>query len=428
MSKICARLKYIALVYLSVVLFSAQVFSQAIDELVLIVDDQAITAREFSVLSLIHDPSKSYALVTPELGEPITDAIVNELLLAGHAKRLAADAKVNESEVDAAIETLSRQNKLSKDQLLSNLKAQGVDMQIFRDSLRQRLLVQQVVAKRVARSINVSQSEIEEYINNRPELKSQTQKKYRASHLVIPISEGLSKREVSALRKVAEKARVRLLAGEPFATIIADSEQIQSSGKGGDLGWKKQNELPALFVNALKALKVKEVSPIVESENGFHLLALTGLDAAGGKPKEYKLRHILKRLSPKDNVNEMAGKLNNLKLQILAGVDFSKAAQTESEDTASALNGGDLGWIKAQQIEPRIAQVMLSMEVGQISDPIRTKAGLHLIQLMETREQAGGATLESKVQQQIYSEKVEEVMQDLLNEIKQIALIEVVSG
>lgn len=427
MLNIAAWFKRGAAAWVSALLLSTQVFSQAIDEVVLVVDDQAVTAREFSVLHLIHDPSKPYAMVTPKLGEPVTDAIVDELLLAVHAKRLAPDAKIEDAKVTAAIDTLARQNQLTPEQLLDRLKSQGVDIQVFRESQRQRILVREVVAQRVARSIIVSSSEVREYINNRPELKGQTQKKYHASHLVIPIAEDLSKKEIKMLRKLAETARTSLLAGDAFAKVIADIDQAQSSSKDGDLGWKKQKELPELFVSALDKLEVGELSPVIESGNGFHLLALVALESSGGLPKEYQARHILKRLAPDADAKKLIKVLENLKQQILAGVDFASAARAESEDPGTSAQGGDLGWIKAAQVDPYFAQAMMALKVGEISDPIRTKFGLHLVQLLETRDQAGAATLEARVQQRIFAEKVDEKMQDLLNDIKQIALIEVVS-
>ena len=427
MLKIISWLKISLLGCTGALLLSVQAYPQAIDEVVLVVDKQAITAREFSVLHLIHDQSKSYTLVMPKIGEPITDAIVDEVLLAEHAKRLAQEASVSNEQIDAAIKNLASQNKITSQQLLSGLKSQGVDVLIFRDSLRQRILVQQVLGQRIARSVNVSDSEVKEYIGNRPDLKNQTQKRYRASHLVIPFAEDLSKNEIKALHDVTDAARVRLLAGESFSAVLSSIEAVQSSSENGDLGWKQRNELPELFVSALDKLQAGEISPVLESGNGFHLLALMEVETSAGVPKEYKTRHILKALAPKADAANVLKEIQNLKAQILAGVDFASVAKAESQDPGTAPDGGALGWIKVEQIDPLFAQAMAGLKVGQISDPIRTKFGLHLIQVLEVRNLAGVATLETRVRQRIFAEKVDEKMQDLLNDIKQIALIEVVS-
>jgi peptidyl-prolyl cis-trans isomerase SurA len=177
----------------------------------------------------------------------------------------------------------------------------------------------------------------------------------------------------------------------------------------------------------LDKLQAGEISPVLESGNGFHLLALTEVETSSGVPKEYKTRHILKALAPNANADNTLKEIQNLKSQILAGIDFAKIAQTESQDPGTAPDGGSLGWIKAEQIDPLFAQAMIGLEIGEISDPVRTKFGLHIIEVLEIRNLVGAPTLESRVRQRIFAEKVDEKMQDLLNDIKQIALIEVVS-
>lgn len=120
--------------------------------------------------------------------------------------------------------------------------------------------------------------------------------------------------------------------------------------------------------------------------------------------------------------------LNNLRLQILAGVDFSVVAAKESQDTGSASVGGELGWVQLKQIDPLFAEAMISLKLGQISKPVRTSFGLHLIQVLQEREPAGASSLESQVQQQIFSQRIDEAMEDLLNDLKQVAVVEVVDS
>lgn len=422
---ICRRSSRLLVLLTGLFLFTASP-AQQIDEVVLIVDDIAVTAREYSVLHFIQTQADSFKPVMPELGSIATETIVDELLLTGHARRLDPDVKISDAEVNEAIQALASRNQLSGDQLLAQLQSQGIDTQIFKSSLRQRLMVQQVIGQRIARSLNVSPIEVSEYIKNRPELRSQAQKNFRASHIVISIAEGLNKNEVKALRELAENIRARLQGGEKFSAVAAEYEVASASGNKGDLGWKKQEELPELFINALDVLKVGQVSPVLESSNGFHLLALTDVKSASGAPQEYSVRHIAKALPPEADERQLAAQLQNMKLQILAGLDFSAIAKAQSDDTGSAANGGDLGWIQLQQIDPAFAQVIQTLEPGQISDPVRTQFGVHLIQVMQVRAVPGAVTLESQVQQRIFSEKLDERMEDLLNDLKQVSLVEVV--
>lgn len=411
---------------LSGLLISTALLAQEIDEVVLIVDDIAVTAHEYSVLHYIKTQSDSFREFTPDLDDSGTQLIIEDLLLAAHAKRIAPVSVISDAQVDQALSGLASRNRLDPEQFLAQLEVQGVDTQIFLSALRQRLLVQEVIAQRMARGVAVTQSEIDEFINNRPELKSQAQKTYRVSHLVVVLEDDPSKDEVNTLRRQADAIRRQLQEGISFAEVAAQYENVNASGEQGDLGWKKQEELPELFVTALSGMRAGDVSEVLESNNGFHILALTDLKSAGSAPQEYRVRHILKSVPPGTDERQVAAELNNLKLQILAGLDFAAIAQAQSDDTASAVNGGDLGWIRLEQLDPGFVQGLLTLDIGQISNPVRSQFGLHLIQLMQLREAPGVASLEAQVQQRIFAEKLEEQMQDLLNELRQVALVEVV--
>ena len=403
-------------------------YAQTIDEVVLVVDDLAITAREFAVLRVIQNPDLPYALTIPDLNDATTNSIVNDILLSVHAKRLAPDAAISEADVASAFAGLANRNRLTADQLLAQLEAQGVDMQIFNASMQQRLLVQNVLGQRIARSINVTDTEVEDFINNRPELRAQSQKQFHAFHLVVAVEDGLSKSKIKKLKAVAEEAQARLVAGESFTSVAQDISEIQLSGDGGDLGWKKQDELPELFVSVLDEMKEGQISAPIESSNGFHILALSEVKSAAKDSREYRVRHILKILSPGADEATMRANLNNMRLQILAGVDFSVVAAKESQDSSSAEAGGELGWVQLKQIDPQFAEAIISLKLGEISKPVRSSFGLHLIQVLQERKPAGASSLESQVQQQIFAQRLDEAMEDLLNDLKQVAVVEVVAS
>ncbi len=402
--------------------------AEEIDEVVLIVDDIAITQHEYNVLYYVQTQADTFEMVTPELDSVATETIVDEMLLTAHARRLAPDARINEAQLDQTIQTLAGRNQLTPDQLLSSLQSQGIDVEIFKSSLRERLLVQQVIGQRIAGSVNVSPIEVKDYIENRPELRAQAQKTFRVSHLVISLEEGLSRGDKKKRTRAAQNIRARLLAGEDLTVVAEEYEYVSASGKDGDLGWKTPTDLPELFVDALDTLQVGEVSDVLESSNGFHLLVLTDVKSASTAPQEYHIRHIAKALPEGAPGRELEAQLKNIKLQILAGLDFAAIARTQSDDTGSAQGGGDLGWISLNEIDPQFAAAVRNIEVGAISEPVRSTYGLHLIQILQIRDVPGSATLENRVQQRIFSEKLDEKMQDLLNDLKQSALVEVVDS
>jgi len=417
--------QWLAVVCLSVFFWSSQSLSQTIDEVVLVVDDQAVTAREYAVLRLLANPDLTYELVIPEVGDPVTDRIINDVLLGVHAQRLAPEVQIPDSAVTAALISMAERSQLTIQQLIAKLETQGVDMQIVRSGIRQRLLVQDVLGQRVARSIQVTDTDIQAYINNRPELRAQAQKKYRASHLVVPVEDGSSKSEIKSLKRLAEDVQARIASGETFAGVAAVVPEVSVSGDNGDLGWKKQDELPELFVTVLNTLDPGQTSAVIESSNGFHVLRLDDVASADGGDQEYRVRHILKIVRPGDDPAAVLARLQNIKLQILAGVDFATLAASESQDSGSAPQGGELGWIQLQQVDPGFAQAVATLEIGETSDPVRSQFGLHLVQVMQVRRRAGASMMETQVEQQIFAQRLDESMEDLLNDLKQVAVIEV---
>ncbi len=403
-------------------------YAQEIDEVVLVVDDAAITRHEYSVLYFIQMQADSFEPVTPVIGSVGTERIVDDMLLAEYARRVSPEAKISDAQVSEAIQSLASRNQLTGDQLMSSLQSQGIDILIFRDSMRQRLLVQTVVGQGIASRVKVSPAEVSEYIESRPELRSIARKTFRASHIVIALEDGLSRSGIKDRSRLAEDIRVRLIAGEEMEVIAEEYEFVSASGDKGDLGWKTEEDLPELFVKALDTLDAGEISAVLESSNGYHLLVLTEVKSASTTPQEYHVRHIAISLPADADVREQAALLQNLKFQILAGLDFAAIARAQSDDAGSAANGGDLGWMQLAEVDPDFASAINALEIGEISDPVRSSYGLHIIQLLQKRSISGSATLESQVEQRIFTEKLDEKMQDLLNDLRQTALIEVVNS
>jgi peptidyl-prolyl cis-trans isomerase SurA len=403
-------------------------YAQEIDEVVLVVDDVAITRQEYSVLYYIQMQADRFEPVIPEIGSVGTERIVDDMLLAEYARRVSPDAIISDAQVSQAIQSLASRNQLSGDQLMSSLQSQGIDILIFRDSMRQRLLVQQVVGQGIASRIKVSPAEVTEYIESRPELRSIARKTFRASHIVIAVEDDLNRSEIKDRSRLAEDIRVRLIAGEEMAGIAQEYEFVSASGDKGDLGWKTEEDLPELFVKALDTLSEGGTSAVLESSNGFHLLVLTEVKSASTTPQEYHIRHIAKSIPAGPDVREQAVLLQNLKFQILAGLDFAGIARAQSDDAGSADNGGDLGWVQLADVDPDFAKAVGALEIGEISDPVRSPYGVHIIQLLQIRAVSGSATLESQVEQRIFTEKLDEKMQDLLNNLRQTALIEAVNS
>ncbi len=409
------------------------VSAQAIDAVVLIVNEQAITASEFNTLRRIQNLSSGSQDQSPDLNDATTQSIINDALLVSHIKQVAPTRQVSEAQINQAIQSLAEQNQLSQEAFVSNLVREGIDQDIFRESVENRILIQSVISQPMASRIKVSEAEVREFIASHPKLQASAkgEDEYELYHLVVTLPEGASNEQRIEAGRFAEEVRQRIASGEfTFARAIAASQAIRSNTADGYLSWKKTSELPALFVEALVKLEAGELSPVLDSPNGLHLVRLAAKRSVSGEQAanvtEYQVRHILKRLDSEAPADAAIKVLNDIREQLMAGADFADVAKAQSDDRGSAEQGGALGWVTPEALVPAFANAMTQLPVGIISGPVRSRFGLHLIEVLSTRDKAVSASpLEQQARQQIFSEKLDEELQYFVNELKSVAVIEV---
>ncbi len=410
-------------------LFSAvAVIAQDIDEVVLIVNDQAITANEFTSLARLQGLNGVSGSTRPQLDDPVTEAIVNDALLLSHIGQIAPTQQVTPQQLQSAVSSLASQNRLSPAKLIENLRKDGIDVDVFQASLRNRLLIQNVVSQPLSSRISVSDTEVREYINNKPELKAQIQSEYELHHMAVAVKDNDDKLERAAALAVAKQARVSLLQGASFEEVISQSELISSSAKDGYLGWKTTSELPELFVWALDSLEENEISPVLESANGLHILKLSKKRGDNLSVAEYSIRHILKRVESGQDPSAAVSDINRIRTQILASGDFAEIARQESDDKGSAVNGGALGWVRLETLVPGFANAVTQLPLNTISQAVQSRFGVHLIEVLQKRtSQLKESPVEAKARQLIFAEKINAELDDLLNDLRSVAVVELVN-
>lgn len=406
---------------------SGSLSAQSIDEVVLIVNDQAVTANEFKSLARVQTIQAQGNLSAPKIGDPITEAIINDALMLSHIAQIAPDRQIPQSQLDSAIATLAAQNQISPQQLIAQLKSEGVDVEVFVDSIRNRLLIQNVISQPLSSRVTVSNSEIQEYILNRPELKAQVNNQYELYHMVVSVDEEDDTAKARGLDRI-KQAKAKLIDGLDFETVLSETPEATSVEAGGYLGWKSTKDLPELFVWALEKLEAGQVSPVLESSNGLHLIKLVEKRGENRAVNEYQIRHILKRLEENEDPSSMNKQLLLLKEGLNNGGNFADVAAKESDDRGSAVAGGELGWVMLEALVPGFANAVTKLDHNTVSDPVRSRFGLHLIEVLGVREvQREFSELEAKARQQIFAEKVNSDLDDLLNDLRAIAVIEVIN-
>ena len=399
-----------------------------IDRILVIVNDDVITDTELA--NRLLETKKQ--LVLEKIKTPPDNILRKQLLDRMVLERLQLQLavqtgiRVGESEVDQAIETIARRNNLSVENFRKALAKSGMDVAAYRAQTRDQLTIQQLLEREINNRVNVTDSEVSHFLEN-PQSRADMDVTYNLSHILIGIPESASPEAIQAAKKRAEDILRQLKAGADFEQIAVSYSQGADALKGGGLGWKKPGELPELFLGALKGMSPGGISETLRSPNGFHILKLN--DKRGAAQAEAvtqtHVRHILLRTSEIQSLEDARQKLLNLRERVENGDDFAALARAHSEDTGSAASGGDLGWVNPGMMVPEFEKAMNALKPNQLSQPVRSSFGLHLIQVLGRRSHdITQERLEAAARQQIHARKADERYEQWARQLRDEAFVE----
>lgn len=428
-------MKYIknslALALLSIVCLSplsALAEVEKLDKVVAIVDEGVVMASELN--AKLRNISNKLQASNTELPPPdvlrsqVLDHLINEQIQLQMAKR--AGAQVADGELDQMVDRIRASNNLSPEQFAQQLVLEGMSVVELREDLRREMLVRQVQQGSVNRRIQVTESEIENFLNS-TEGKFWNSPDYQLGHILIAVPSGSSESEIAALAAKADKLHEEAVAGADFRRLAVANSAGQNALDGGDLGWRKVAQLPSLFADKVAPLKVGDITPPFRSGAGFHLIKL--YDQRGGGEvlvEQTKARHILVKTNEVVNDTDAYEKLEALRKEVLAGADFAALAKANSEDLGSALQGGDLGWSSPGQFVPQFEEVMKQMQIDEISLPFRSQFGWHILQVLERRKQdMSDKMIKNQAANLLRSRRFEEELQVWMQEIRDEAFVEI---
>jgi len=314
-----------------------------------------------------------------------------ERMVSDKAQLQAAQAsglKIDDNAVEGAVQTVARQNQITVDELRLRLKADGIDYDQFRSEIRDELLISRLRQREV--KVDVSESEIDAYLRDQqgqPDAASTAPAALNLAEILVAVPENATPVQIASLQAKAQQVLERARAGADFAGLAI--EVSASRGNGGQMGLRSTDRYPPLFVEATKNLRAGELAGPVRSPAGFHILKVIE-KSQGGLPDavvaQTNARHILLRLTPQLTEAAAIEKLAGFKKRIEAGqADFATLARENSQD-GSANAGGDLGWAPAGAFVPEFEKVMNSLAPNQVSNPLVSRFGVHLLQVLERRE------------------------------------------
>jgi peptidyl-prolyl cis-trans isomerase SurA len=357
------------------------------------------------------------------LERQLLERMVTAKVLAQTAKETGL--RVDDTQLQRSIERIAQENKVSSEAFRKMLEADGIDFNRFREELRNEILIARLKEREVDSKILITDAEIENYLKNQ---QSQGGKddEYSLSHILILVPEQASPEQIQTKRVIADKALDQLRGGADFRQVSAGVSDAQNALDGGPLGWRPAARLPQIFVESVKIMKVGDVSPVLRSANGFHIIKLT--DKRGNETPviipQTHARHILIRLNEVVSEAEAKQRLTNLKERIENGTSFVELARLQSED-ASASRGGDLGWLSPGDTVPEFERAMNGLEPGQVSDPVQSPFGWHLIQVVERRSEDMSKERQRVIaRQSIRTRKADDAYQEWVRQQRDRAYVE----
>ena len=399
-----------------------------IDRIVAIVDQAVVTEQELeSRIATITAQFKKQGTELPAeniLRKQILERLISDTLQLQYAAQTGV--KVDDNQLDKTIERIAEQNQLSLTEFSEALAKDGISMRKFRSDIRNEITIARLREREVDGRINVSESEIDNFLTSQA-ASSENQDEFEISHILIRTPEEGATEDVQKAKAKVDDAVNQLNAGTSFAKVSASFSDAPNALEGGNLGWKSGSQMPVLFLDALKKMQVGEVSPALRSPNGFHLLKLTN-KRGGNSPlviQQTHARHILIKLSEVISEKEGKQKMDGIKERLDNGEKFEALARQYSEDT-TASNGGDLGWVNPGDTVPQFEKAMNELKDNQISQPIRSQFGWHIIQVLERRSQdMSKESARLKARQEIRAKKADEAYQDWIRELRDRAYVEI---
>jgi len=384
---------------------------QPLNRIVAIVNDDIILSSQLDeAITDIVKQLQEKGTPVPEqsvLVKQVLERLVMETLQLDLAK--SNGITVDDETLNEEARQLAAKSNLTLTEFREVLESQGYSYADFREKLRKELLIQQLRRQMVGSRITVNEQEIDNMLATL-KASGQGDVEYHLAHILVAIPEGANEEKAAAAKQRAENILARLRSGASFTEIAIAESDAQTALEGGDIGWRSLGQMPSLFLEPVKAMQVGDVSDLISSPGGYHIIKL--LEKRGDERHivaQTRARHILLKPDEVNSDEEVRARIEQLRIRLENGEDFETLARAHSQDPLSAAHGGDLGWLSQGDTVPEFEEQMNRLEPGQISKPFKTQFGWHLLQVMERRDHDSTEEFErSQVRQLIRSRKYDE--------------------
>jgi len=405
----------------------AQMLSkQPLDRIVAVAEDDVILQSELdrAVASVLAQYQKNPQQLPPRdvLERQVLESLIMLRLQVARAKDTGI--RISDADVDQAAQRVAANNKMELSQLRASLARDGMSYDDFRKSLREQLTVQHMQQRVVQGQANVSDAEVDILLASNS-LKSG---EVHLQHILVATPNGADAAQIQSAHDKAEKVKKEIDGGMDFTAAAIRYSSGQDALQGGDLGWRRYDEVPEAFAELVEGMQPGQVSQPLRGPSGFHIVKLIDRRADGKQVvTEFHARHILIKTGDLVSSDEALKTATDIHHRIVDGhEDFAAVAKHDSQDATTAGGGGDMGWFPVEQYGTRVAEVVSSLKDGEISAPFQTDVGWHVLQRLGTRQQDRTAeTKREQAREIIRNRKAEEQYENFLRQLRSESYVEI---
>ena len=406
--------------------------SQVVNSIVAVVNDEVITKQEMDErLAVVEKRLKAQGTALPDRAD-LRKQLLERMIVDRAQLQLAKENGMHVDDVmlDRAMLRMAEQQKMSLQQFRNQIEREGGSYATFREEIRDEIMMQRIREREVDSKILITESEVDNYLAVEASTKVGKQE-LNLAHILIRIPENATADQIALRRNRAEEVLQKLRDGGDFAKLAVTYSDSAEALKGGDLGWREQDRLPQLFLDAVGKIKPGQYTDIIRSPNGFHIVKLNGQRAANDVKQDAAVvqqthvRHILMKANQIISEADVLKKMQDMKQQIVSkSATFEELAKANSTD-GSAAKGGDLGWIYPGDTVPEFEQAMNKLAINEVSDPVKSPFGYHLIQVLERKtEDQSNDRQRLAARNALRERKADEALQDWLRELRDRTYVE----
>jgi len=422
MKKICIA------IWLATVSLFIPVQAQTLDRIVAIVEDDVILEHELDreVAAVSSKLRSTNVMMPPEF--VLKKQVLERMIVDKLQRQLAARSgiQVSDEMLRNSVEDIASRNKLSVDSFKRELASQGMDYQAFEENLRNEIIINQLRGREIGSRIKVTEAEINHYLETQGSTGSNNLQ-YHLGHILISTPSGASASIIQKAKEKAEQTVAELRSGKNFSETALSVSDDNNALKGGDLGWRNMGQIPTLFTDIVPTMEQGDISDPIRSPSGFHIIKM--LETEGSVQHiitKTNVRHILIKTNELIDDTEAQKRLLALRERIIDGDDFATLARSHSDDKGSAINGGSLDWVSPGALVPPFEQAMNKLAINEISMPVQTQFGWHIIQVLGRENQDNSDQFRrDKVRDEIRKRKIEEETELWLRRLRDEAYVEI---